>query len=77
LMRSIDDRSARRIHRFGEEALPPALRKAFGQRPNWRIFDANQLFKLMFLHGYLSAPPEDLDVETALPSALEDREGAA
>jgi hypothetical protein len=77
LMRSIDDRSARRIHRFGEEAVPPALREAFGQRPNWRIFDANQLFKLMFLHGYLSAPPEDLDVETALPSALEDREGAA
>jgi hypothetical protein len=77
LMRSIDDRSARRIHRFGEEAVLPALREAFGQRPNWRIFDANQLFKLMFLHGYLSAPPEDLDVETALPSALEDREGAA
>jgi hypothetical protein len=76
-MRSIDDRSARRIHRFGEEAVLPALREAFGQRPNWRIFDANQLFKLMFLHGYLSAPPEDLDVETALPSALEDREGAA
>ena len=68
-MRSIDDRSARRIHRFGEEAVLPALREAFGQRPNWRIFDANQLFKLMFLHGYLSAPPEDLDVETALPSA--------
>jgi hypothetical protein len=77
LMRSIDDRSARRIHRFGEEAVLPALREAFGQRPNWRIFDANQLFKLMYLHGYLSAPPEDLDVETALPSALEDREGAA
>jgi hypothetical protein len=76
-MRSIDDRSARRIHRFGEEAVLPALREAFGQRPNWRIFDANQLFKLMYLHGYLSAPPEDLDVETALPSALEDREGAA
>jgi hypothetical protein len=76
-MRSIDDRSARRIHRFGEETVLPALREAFGQRPNWRIFDANQLFKLMFLHGYLSAPPEDLDVETALPSALEDREGAA
>jgi hypothetical protein len=74
---SIDDRSARRIHRFGEEAVLPALREAFGQRPNWRIFDANQLFKLMYLHGYLSAPPEDLDVETALPSALEDREGAA
>jgi hypothetical protein len=76
-MRSIDDRSARRIHRFGEEAVLSALREAFGQRPNWRIFDANQLFKLMFLHGYLSAPPEDLDVETALPPALEGREGAA
>ncbi len=76
-MRSIDDRSARRIHRFSEEAVLPALREAFGQRPDCRIFDANQLSKLTFLHGYLSAPPEDLDVEAALPSALEGREGAA
>lgn len=76
-MGSIDDRSARRIHRFGEEAVLPALREAFGQRPDWRIFDANQLSKLLFLHGYLSAPPEDLNVEAALPFALEDREGAA
>ncbi len=76
-MESIDDSRGRCIRRFGEEAVLPALREAFGQRPNWRIFDANQLFKLMFLHGYLSAPPEDLDVESALPSALKDREGAA
>lgn len=77
MMRSIDDRSARRIHCFDEEAMLPALREAFSQRPNWCIFDANQLSKLMFLHGYLSAPTEALDVEAALPSALEDREGAA
>lgn len=76
-MRSIDDRSARRIHYFDEEAMLPSLRGAFSQRPNWRIFDANQISKLMFLHGYLSAPTEALDVEAALPSALEDREGAA
>ena len=76
-MGSIDDRSAQRIHRFDEEAVLPALREAFGQRPDWRIFDANQLSKLMFLHGYLSAPPEDLDMEAAIPFALEDWAGAA
>jgi hypothetical protein len=32
---------------------------------------------LLFLHGYLSTPPEDFDVEAALPFALEDRAGAA
>lgn len=76
-MGSIDDRSVRRIHRFGEEAVLPALREAFGQRPEWRGFDARQLSVLLFLHGYLSAPPEDLDVVAALPFAFEDREGAA
>jgi hypothetical protein len=76
-MGSIDDRSVRCIHRFGEEAVLPALREAFGQRPDWRIFNANQLSKLLFLHGYLSAPPEDLDVEAAMPFVLEDWEGAA
>ena len=76
-MGSIDDRSARRIQRFGEEAVLPALREAFGQRPNWRGFAPHQLSVLLFLHGYLSAPPEDLDVEAALPFALEDWEGAA
>ena len=76
-MGSIDDRSARRIHRFGEEAVLPALREAFGQRPEWRGFDARQLSVLLYLRGYLSTPPEDLDVEAALPFSLEDWEGAA
>jgi hypothetical protein len=76
-MRSIDDRDARRIHRFGEEGVLPALREAFGQRPEWRGFDAHQLSVLLFLHGYLSAPPDDAGVEAAMPIALEDREGAA
>ena len=76
-MGSIDDRSARRIHRFGEEAVLPALREAFGQRPEWRGFDARQLSVLLYLRGYLSTPPEDLDVEAALPFALKDWEGAA
>jgi hypothetical protein len=55
----------------------PSLREAFGQRPEWRGFDARQLSVLLFLHGYLSTPPADADVETALPFALEDREGVA
>jgi hypothetical protein len=73
----IDDRSALRIHRFGQDAVLPALREAFGQRPEWRGFDAHQLSVLLFLHGYLSAPPEYFDVEAAMPFAFEDREGAA
>ena len=76
-MQSIDDGRGRRIYRFREEAVLPALREAFGQRPEWRAFDARQVSVLLFLHGYLSAPPEDADVETALPTALEDWEGAA
>ena len=67
----------RRIDRFGEEGVLPPLREALGQRPEWRGFDARQLSMLLFLHGYLSAPPEDTDVEAALPFALEDRGGAA
>ncbi len=76
-MGSIDDRVARRIQRFGEEGVLPALRETFGQRPEWRGFDAHQLSVLLFLHGYLSAPPDDAGVEAAMPIALEDREGAA
>lgn len=76
-MQSIDDGRGRRAYRFREEAVLPALREAFGQRPEWRGFDARQLSVLMFLHGYLSTPAEDADVEAAIPFALEDREGAA
>lgn len=76
-MESIDHDDRRRTSRFGEEAVLPALREAFGQRPDWRGFGAHQLAVLMFLRGYLSVPPEDLDVEAAIPFALEDREGAA
>jgi hypothetical protein len=73
----ITDEHRRRIYRFGEEGVLPSLREAFGQRPEWRGFDARQLSVLLFLHGYLSTPPADADVETALPFALEDREGVA
>ena len=73
----ITDEHRRRIDRFGEEGVLPALREAFGQRPEWRGFDARQLSVLLFLHGYLSTPPEDADVEVAVPFALEDRDGAA
>ena len=73
----ITDEHRRRIQRFREEPVLPAMREAFSQRPHWRGFGPHQLSVLLFLHGYLSAPPEDLDVETALPFALEDREGAA
>jgi hypothetical protein len=76
-MESIDDSRERCIRRFGEEAVLPALREAFGLRPEWRGFDAHQLSVLLYLRGYLSTPPEDLDVEAALPFALEDWEGAA
>ncbi len=73
----ITDEHRRRIDRFGEEGVLPALREAFGQRPEWRGFDAHQLSVLLFLRGYLSAPPEEADVEAAMPLALEDREGDA
>lgn len=73
----IDHTARRRILRFGEDDILAALREAFGQRPEWRGFDARQLSVLLFLHGYLSTPPEDPDVEAAIPLALEDREGAA
>jgi hypothetical protein len=73
----ITDEDRQRIDRFDEEGVLPALREALGQRPEWRGFDARQLSVLMFLHGYLSTPPEDADVEAAVPFALEDRDGAA
>lgn len=76
-MESIDHEGRERIPRFGKEGVLPALRDAVGQRPEWRGFDARQLSFLLFLHGYLSTPPEDLEVEAAIPLALEDREGAA
>jgi hypothetical protein len=77
MLESIADKHGRRDYRFREEGVLPALREAFGQRPEWRGFDARQLSVLLFLHGYLFAPPEDAGVETAVPSALEDREEAA
>ena len=73
----ITDKDRRRIYRFGEEGMLPALREAFGQRPEWRSFDANQLSKLLFLYGYIFEPPEDPEGEAAIPTALEDRAGAA
>jgi hypothetical protein len=76
-MESIDDKRGRRTRRFAEEGVLPALREAFGRRPEWRGFDAHQLSVLLFLHGYLSTPPEDADVEAAVPFALKDRDGAA
>ena len=76
-MESIDHESRERIDRFGEEGVLPALREALGQRPRWRGFDARQLSVLLFLHGYLSTPPEDPDVGAAMPFALKDRAGAA
>jgi len=73
----LTDEHRLRTYRFCEESVLPALREAFSQRPDWRGFDAHQLSVIMFLYGYLSAPPEDADVEAALPFALEDRDGAA
>jgi hypothetical protein len=73
----ITDEDRQRIDRFGEESVLPALHEAFGQRPEWRAFDANQLSKLLFLYGYLSEPPEDPEVEATIPAALENRAGAA
>lgn len=77
MLESIADNRGWRDYRFREEGVLPALREAFFQRPEWRCFDARQLSVLLFLHGYLSAPPEDPDVEAAMPFALEDRDGAA
>jgi hypothetical protein len=73
----IPDDRRRRTRRFDEEAVLPALRDAFSERPEWRRFSPHQLSVLMFLYGYLSTPPEDLDVEAALPLALGDSEGVA
>ncbi len=73
----VTDEHDRRISRFGGEGVLAALREAFSQRPEWRGFDARQLSVLLFLHGHLSTPPEDPDVEAAMPVALEDWDGAA
>jgi hypothetical protein len=73
----IPDDRRRRTRRFDEEAVLPALRDAFSERPEWRRFSPHQLSVLLFLYGYLSTPPEDLDVEAALPLALGDSEGVA
>ena len=73
----IDHTARRRSLRFGEEDVLAALREAFDQRSDWRGFDANQLSTLLFLRGYLSKPPEDADVEAALPFAREDLDRAA
>lgn len=73
----IHDDGRRRTRRFDEEAILPALRGAFSERPEWRGFSPHQLSVLMFLYGYLSTPPEEFDVEAALPFAYEDREGVA
>jgi len=74
---SIDDNDHRCIPRFGEEDVLPALREAFSQRPEWREFSPRQLTAVLFLRGYLSAPPADFDVEAASPFAIEAREDAA
>jgi hypothetical protein len=55
----------------------PILREAFSQRPEWRSFSPRQLSVLIFLHGYTTEPAEEFEITAALPSALEDYEGAA
>jgi hypothetical protein len=73
----IPDERWYRTRRFkGQEALP-ALREAFGHRPDWRPFSPHQLSVLIFLYGYSPEPLEEFDIQAALPLALEDREGAA
>jgi hypothetical protein len=73
----IPDDRRRRTRRFDAEAVLPALREAFSERPEWRRFSPRQLSVLMFLHGYLSTTPEELDVEAGLPFALGYWEGVA
>jgi hypothetical protein len=55
----------------------PILREAFSQRPDWRGYSPRQLSVLMFLHGCTTEPAEEFEIAAALPSALEDYEGAA
>lgn len=74
---SINENDRRRIPRFDEEAVLPALREALSQRPEWRGFSPRQLSVVLFLWGYLPPPPSDFEVEAALPFALEDQAGAA
>ncbi len=73
----ITDNHPERAHRFREEDVLAALREAFSQRPDWRVFSPRQLSVLMLLHGYTAEPASDFDVEAALPFALEDWAGAA
>lgn len=73
----IPDERAERTERFGEEAVLPALREAFSKRPDWQQFSPHQLSVLMFLYGFSTVPLEEFDIESALPFALEDREGVA
>jgi len=73
----IPDDRRRRTCRFDEEAVLPALREAFSERPEWRRFFPRQLSVVLFLHGYLPTTPTDFGVEAAMPFALEDRESAA
>jgi hypothetical protein len=57
--------------------VPPVLRQALSERPDWRGFSPRQLSVLMFLHGYTTEPAEEFEISAALPFALEDLEGAA
>jgi hypothetical protein len=58
-------------------AVLPILREAFSQRPDWRDYSPRQLSILLYLYGYTPTPEEELEIAAALPSALEDLEGAA
>jgi hypothetical protein len=73
----IDHTTRRRIPGFDEADVLAALHEAFGQRPDWWSFDADQPSKLLFVCGYFIYPPEDADVEAALPLACEDLDRAA
>ena len=57
--------------------VPPLLRGAFSQRPDWRGEKPRQRSVLMFLHGHTTEPAEEFEISAALPFALEDLEGAA
>jgi hypothetical protein len=73
----IDDSRPGRTCRFDEQDVLSALREAFSQRLEWHGFSPHQLSVVLFLHGYLLIPPADFNVESALPFALGDWEGAA
>jgi len=73
----IPDDHRQRTRRFDEQDVLSALREAFSQRPEWHGFSPHQLSVVHFLHGHLLILPADFDVESALPFALGDWEGAA